>query len=47
MYYHTCKICGANLDPGEQCTCTREKKSKAKQEEPKKQEYKIISKSKK
>ena len=20
-YYHTCEYCGANLDPGEQCTC--------------------------
>lgn len=20
-YYHTCPICGANLDPGEPCEC--------------------------
>lgn len=20
-YYHTCPICGANLDPGEKCDC--------------------------
>ena len=23
-YYSTCPICGANLDPGEKCTCTAE-----------------------
>lgn len=22
-YYHTCPVCGANLDPGEQCDCER------------------------
>jgi len=21
MYYHTCPMCGANLDPGESCDC--------------------------
>ena len=21
-YYHTCKYCGANLDPGESCDCS-------------------------
>ena len=21
-YYHTCRLCGANLDPGEKCDCT-------------------------
>lgn len=21
MYYHTCPICGDNLDPGENCSC--------------------------
>lgn len=21
-YYHTCPLCGANLDPGEKCDCT-------------------------
>lgn len=25
-YYSTCPICGANLDPGEKCTCTAERK---------------------
>lgn len=24
-YYHTCKLCGANLDPGESCDCQKEK----------------------
>lgn len=23
-YYHTCPICGANLDPGERCDCEEE-----------------------
>lgn len=22
-YYHTCPLCGANLDPGEKCDCTQ------------------------
>ena len=22
-YYHTCRYCGANLDPGESCNCTQ------------------------
>lgn len=22
-YYVTCKLCGANLDPGERCDCTK------------------------
>lgn len=25
-YYSTCPICGANLDPGEKCTCTAEQR---------------------
>lgn len=25
-YFTTCPICGANLDPGEKCTCTAELK---------------------
>ena len=25
-YYSTCPICGANLDPGEKCTCAAERK---------------------
>jgi len=25
MYYHTCPLCGANLDPGEYCDCMDEK----------------------
>jgi hypothetical protein len=24
MYYHTCKNCGANLDPDEKCDCEKE-----------------------
>jgi len=24
MYYHTCPMCGANLDPGECCDCRDE-----------------------
>lgn len=24
-YYNTCPNCGANLDPGEKCTCQAEK----------------------
>lgn len=23
-YYHTCPLCGANLDPGESCDCQKE-----------------------
>ena len=26
MYYRTCDRCGANLDPGEVCTCEQEEK---------------------
>lgn len=26
--YKTCSICGANLDPGEQCDCEQEEKLK-------------------
>ena len=25
-YFNTCRICGANLDPGEKCDCEEEKK---------------------
>ena len=31
MYYNTCPLCGANLDPGEKCDC--EKIQQAKREE--------------
>lgn len=24
MYYNTCEICGAHLDPGESCDCQRD-----------------------
>lgn len=24
MYYHTCKNCGANLDPDEKCDCEKD-----------------------
>lgn len=33
MYYHVCLECGANLDPGEQCDCTKEKALHAQQRE--------------
>lgn len=23
-YYHTCPLCGSNLDPGEYCDCEKE-----------------------
>ena len=26
-YYHTCKYCGASLDPGEKCDCMKEQDS--------------------
>lgn len=25
-YYHKCDLCGANLDPGEKCTCIEDAK---------------------
>lgn len=25
-YYHKCDLCGANLDPGEKCTCVEDAK---------------------
>lgn len=28
--YHTCAICGANLDPGEPCDCREEKERERK-----------------
>ena len=24
-YYHTCRLCGAHLDPGERCDCEKER----------------------
>ena len=30
-YYHTCPICGANLDPGERCDCEKEKEENERQ----------------
>lgn len=27
-FYHTCLLCGCNLDPGERCDCRREKEQK-------------------
>ena len=27
-YYRTCPDCGANLDPGEQCTCQTDEETK-------------------
>lgn len=29
-FYHTCPICGSNLDPGEICDCEREKDNREK-----------------
>lgn len=26
-YYHTCSYCGANLDPGEKCDCSKNNKN--------------------
>lgn len=28
MFYRTCPVCGAALDPGEKCDCTDEKAQK-------------------
>ena len=33
MYYRTCHLCGANLDPGERCDCMEEKEKTAKKYE--------------
>lgn len=30
-YYHTCPLCGANLDPGERCDCDEEQKTPKKE----------------
>lgn len=32
-YYNTCKICGANLDPGEPCDCQEEKETTDRQQD--------------
>lgn len=29
-YFKKCEICGANLDPGEKCTCEQERKQASK-----------------
>lgn len=29
-YYNVCPICGANLDPGERCTCQEERREREK-----------------
>lgn len=29
MYYHICPRCGASLDPGETCDCTKRKAASA------------------
>ncbi len=34
-YYNTCSLCGANLDPGEKCTCVEDAKAEAEQKEVK------------
>lgn len=28
-YYHQCELCGANLDPGERCTCVEDARREA------------------
>ena len=28
LYYKTCPYCGAHLDPGEHCDCTKERSEK-------------------
>ena len=32
-YYNVCEICGANLDPGEKCTCQEDARAEAEQKE--------------
>ena len=34
-YYNTCELCGANLDPGEKCTCVEDAKAEAERKEVK------------
>lgn len=36
-YYNICEKCGATLDPGEKCTCERERKEEQEQKELKRQ----------
>lgn len=36
-YYKVCDKCGATLDPGEKCTCERERKEEQEQKELKRQ----------
>ena len=31
-YYHTCPVCGANLDPGERCDCEDENEKEVKED---------------
>lgn len=31
-YFRVCEICGANLDPGEKCTCEQERKEAQEQQ---------------
>jgi uncharacterized OB-fold protein len=35
-YYNTCEKCGASLDPGEKCTCEKDKKEEAEEKKFKK-----------
>ena len=32
MYYHECELCGATLDPGEKCDCTKDEEQQADEE---------------
>lgn len=36
MYYHTCPLCGANLDPGERCDCSKKISQKSEKAENRK-----------
>jgi len=35
-YYNVCDLCGANLDPGEKCTCVEDAKREAQEAKTKK-----------
>ena len=35
-YYHKCDLCGANLDPGEKCTCIEDAKREVRDKQVKK-----------
>ena len=37
-YYRICEVCGASLDPGERCDCSKEQQKKPQQAEVKGEE---------